>query len=80
MTRLVTVERLVFPFGEVAPTTMSPVPPLAISEWWWMSRLLTEPSMCDELMSVGTWQIRLGISTGPIRMGWKRCWKLPILK
>jgi hypothetical protein len=38
-----------------------------------MSRSLTSPSACDELMSVGTWTMRFGSSMFPSWMGLKRC-------
>ncbi len=61
--------------GVVAPTITNPVPPLAMFPWWWMSRSLTSPSACEELMSVGTWTIRLGSSSVPIWSGLNRCGK-----
>jgi len=74
-TRLVTVERLVVRLGEVAPTITRPVPPRAMVSWWLMSRPLTEPSAWEELMSVGTWQMRFGTSMDPILIGRKRSTK-----
>ena len=65
--------RPVFRSGVVAPTMTKPVPPRATSVWWWMSRSLTSPSACDELMSVGTWTMRFGSSMFPIWIGLKRC-------
>ena len=64
--------RPVFMSGVVAPTMMKPVPPRAMSPWWAMSRSLTSPSACEELMSVGTWTMRLGSSRLPIRRGLNR--------
>jgi len=58
--------------GVVAPTMTKPTPPLATSVWWWMSRSLTSPSACDELMSIGTLTIRLGSSMVPIWSGLNR--------
>ncbi len=58
--------------GVVAPTMTNPAPPWATFAWWWMSRSLTSPSACDELMSVGTWTMRLGSVIGPSWSGLKR--------
>ena len=61
--------------GVVAPTMTKPVPPLAMFPWWWMSRSLTSPSAAEELMSVGTWTMRLGSVSDPICSGLNRCGK-----
>ncbi len=68
----VTVGRPVTLSGDEAPTMISPQPPLAISSWYLITRSLTEPSALAELMSVGTWQTRLGTSKLPIRSGLNR--------